>query len=261
MVATNLMVNHIGQSDIGVEARAMFVELAFLSSLAYEHPNTFESALILQGLPKDSLTFIDLDDTQVYFVRLKNYNVVAFRGTQVTAKWSWTDVKRNIMLDSVQFPYGKGKVHTGYLEGVEAVKDTINQLLAEEGDKGVIFTGHSLGGASATLARAMTDKKPFLTVTFGAPKAGNKVFNDSTLNIRLVRIVNSCDIAPRYPSDWATEYRQTREYFQLTRSGKVKLKRWGWLQELTLPALSNLAIGILDHRVGEYVTKLRGADL
>ncbi|EFJ45180.1 hypothetical protein VOLCADRAFT_94625, partial [Volvox carteri f. nagariensis] len=118
-------------------------------------------------------------------------------------------------------------VHKGFLSAYDSVRRTVFTLLDEitgAGDKGdnwrVLVTGHSLGGALATLAayelaerRPLPPPRPPITLTparsvqnitlytFGAPRVGNKAFAEEF--DRLVpdawRVTNSNDIIPSVP--------------------------------------------------------------
>mmetsp|Transcript_14011 Transcript_14011/g.16150 ORF Transcript_14011/g.16150 Transcript_14011/m.16150 type:complete len:312 (+) Transcript_14011:26-961(+) len=71
-----------------------------------------------------------------------------------------------------------------------------------------IFTGHSLGGAYATLAtydfanNGLLDKTKIQCYSFGSPRVGNYEFAEAMKNtgVSNFRIVNSIDFAPHCPS-------------------------------------------------------------
>jgi len=86
-------------------------------------------------------------------------------------------------------PRGRARLHTGFANAYASVRQrllsTLHTHLIAHPHKEVFFTGHSLGGALATLAAydlrtsPFPDNGPFLprgrvaVATFGAPKAGN----------------------------------------------------------------------------------------
>jgi hypothetical protein len=108
------------------------------------------------------------------------------------------------------------KVHTGFLEDFNAIKDAvIGQVRKYTGSRpvpGVFITGHSLGGALAILC-ALECWRQALPVsgvfTFGQPRVGNAAFaalydrtrmiNGTSLCDITFRVVNQNDIVPRTP--------------------------------------------------------------
>jgi pimeloyl-ACP methyl ester carboxylesterase len=100
-------------------------------------------------------------------------------------------------------------VHHGFLEDFEAIDvetvAAVKSLLAVSPTAPIHITGHSLGGALATLC-ALEFKRQNLPVasviTFGCPRVGNSVFRDiynAALGDRSFRVVNQNDIVPRVP--------------------------------------------------------------
>ena len=66
----------------------------------------------------------------------------------------------------------------------------------------VFITGHSLGGALATLAAANLSGRSLATCyTFGAPRVGDKRFSDC-LRTPVYRVVNPLDTVPLVPGWW-----------------------------------------------------------
>ncbi|CAN8232287.1 unnamed protein product [Cochlearia groenlandica] len=177
----------------------------------------------------EKLCFLDNDitDTQVAIWRdaRRKRLIIAFRGTEQT---KWKDLQTDLMLVPVGLnPERIGgdfkqevQVHSGFLNAYDSVRIRIISLLkmaigyiddvAEREDKWHVYvTGHSLGGALATLmslelASSQLAKLGAITVTmynFGSPRVGNKKFaeaynqkvNDSW------RVVNHRDIIPTVP--------------------------------------------------------------
>lgn len=103
-------------------------------------------------------------------------------------------------------------IHYGFLQAYKSIQDALHRaikLLSEDlSDKySFYFTGHSLGGALATLAAVDMQKRYNLDgnrvcmMSFGAPKVGNmnfaKVFNELVPNA--FRIVNDKDAIAHLP--------------------------------------------------------------
>lgn len=83
------------------------------------------------------------------------------------------------------------------------VEDDVGALVDRLGYP-VVVTGHSLGGALATLAAVdVTLNRPHVPVdlyTFGAPRIGNKAFAqwfDAQIQDS-IRLVNNSDVVPQY---------------------------------------------------------------
>lgn len=103
-------------------------------------------------------------------------------------------------------------VHYGFLQAYKSIQDALHRalgLLSNDLDEeySFYFTGHSLGGALATLAAVDMQKRYGLggdrlcVMTFGAPKVGNvnfvRHFNETVPNA--FRIVNDADAIARLP--------------------------------------------------------------
>ncbi|CAF1856903.1 unnamed protein product [Brassica napus] len=189
---------------------------------ALGHPSFIKSEF-------EKLCFLDNDitDTQVAIWRdaRRKRVVIAFRGTEQT---KWKDLQTDLMLVPVGLnPERIGgdfkeevQVHSGFLSAYDSVRIRIISLLkmaigyiddvAEHEDKWHVYvTGHSLGGALATLlaielASSQLAKRGAITVTmynFGSPRVGNKKFAD-VYNQKVKdswRVVNHRDIIPTVP--------------------------------------------------------------
>ncbi len=227
--------------------------LARYSALAYEDLDTVQAAL-----PGATVTLLDRDDSQAYVIEEDAHTVVAFRGTQVMSGFSMTDVLRNAKIRMVPLGIAQGgKVHRGYLEAVDAIADDLAQAMLEVAGKPRIYTGHSAGGSGATIARTRAPH-PDMTVTFGAPKVGDREFVKAHARHRLIRYSHARDIAPKHARPWQG-YRHGGTFMKLASDGTVTERKWRWYDDIILP--SGLVIGTLDHRIGEYVVKLDGAEV
>ena len=100
-------------------------------------------------------------------------------------------------LDAVpqDWPEG-GKVHRGFHGALARVWSHIEPSL-DALDVPVLYTGHSLGGALATLAAAR--RAPETLYTFGSPRVGNAEFAATLSGTVIYRYVNCCDIVAYLP--------------------------------------------------------------
>lgn len=104
--------------------------------------------------------------------------VIAFRGTE-----DWDDWKKDLSAMQTVYPYlrGGGSTHKGFTELYSSVRPAVLGALKRcKPGKALDLTGHSLGGAVASLcALDPAVKKGGRAVrlyTFGAPRVGDPVF-------------------------------------------------------------------------------------
>ncbi len=141
---------------------------------------------------------------QLYVAGGKAAVIVAFRGSDAANDWLGD-------FNFGQDDGGKhglvGRVHRGFARALnpsyQAIADSVRAFSAA--GQTVWVTGHSLGGAEATLAavrlaRGGASLGPLYD--FAAPRAGDSVFADYAFQVlgrRVFRIVNERDLVPRLP--------------------------------------------------------------
>lgn len=138
--------------------------------------------------------------------------IAAFRGTQIDRFWP-TVV--DVVTDAKALPApdgADGLVHAGFLrafEGVwEGLRERVEQLISGTG-RTLWLTGHSMGGALATLAADRFARAPGLTVralyTFGSPRVGDENFRrrfaELGLDNKTFRFVHDFDAIARVPPE------------------------------------------------------------
>lgn len=139
-----------------------------------------------------------------YVMESKNRIIIVFRGTE-----DLFDIISDFDFRQVTYPFVKeaGKTHSGitsiYRKYIRSHLVSILQGLSKR--KKLYITGHSLGGALATLAAldiAVNTKFNTPTViSFGSPRVGNSdfvlAFNQHIS--RSIRVVNINDFIPKFP--------------------------------------------------------------
>lgn len=138
--------------------------------------------------------------TEAFLARLKPVDdsggmlILVFRGTQRNIG----DVHTDIKADLVTAP-GGGRIHRGFLEAFEHVREEINAALERHEGSPVYITGHSLGGALALIAtRYLEQQGTGACYTFGGPRVANDQFFEG-IKTPVYRVVNAADGVPRVP--------------------------------------------------------------
>ena len=130
--------------------------------------------------------------------------VVSFRGTENERDWM-TNLRYS--LTPVDFLQAEGraptwKVHQGFLDAFRSVRGQVDRYLPCAEGLPIFITGHSLGGALATLGAAhLSGRGLAACYTFGAPRVGDRGFA-SSLRIPVYRVVNPLDPVPLVPGRW-----------------------------------------------------------
>ena len=124
--------------------------------------------------------------------------ILAFRGTEA----NYTDIKTDVSakLKSVKMDGKDVLIHSGYWSQFESVKNSIKISLEQVKGMQLFITGHSLGGALATIAvKYFSSDASGACYTFGAPPVSTQGFADD-IKTPIYRIVNHLDIVPNLPN-------------------------------------------------------------
>lgn len=126
----------------------------------------------------------------------KQVGVVVFRGTDADDP---TDIGTDA--DLLLKPWGRGgSVHTGFANDLDTIAPGLDDAVQSLGVP-VLFTGHSLGAALATLAASVF--KPTLNstalYTFGSPRVGDSAFVATIGGVNVYRYRDCCDVVTRIP--------------------------------------------------------------
>jgi triacylglycerol lipase len=183
----------------GFNMRTAFF-LARASNAAYEE---HDEAIKTLG-PRNRITFFSAGQFRGLVCFREQFTVLAFRGTQSVENFL-TDADTLFLQES---PY-PGRVHSGFAKAVAEVWPEIRRILGEpDRSKPLWITGHSLGGAMATLAsvRLASEGYPLRAVyTFGSPRVGDQFFRKA-YRLPNYRFVNDNDLIPHLPFRWCYKH-------------------------------------------------------
>jgi hypothetical protein len=238
-------------ADQPVKQAALTAMAAAVSAGSYTSGSSLETRYLEDYGWKLTPYTVKDGDTEVHFTLArsdrplhgKNWTVLALRGSASKADW-----KLNLKTGKVSFPAGKPlakktedrepAVHEGFLKYARAV---LSQPLDVDGDgqpdelatfykthpnEKLLLTGHSLGGAGATLLDSELVQQGVApeqvpVITFGAPAVGNAAFARQVGDrLRLQRVVTSLDPVPGALQTFYKGYEQFGQEKKFTLSGK-----------------------------------------
>jgi len=178
-----------------------FAECAFL---AYCHPGFVRMAYRLAGL--EGFRCLEGKGTECMIAWNDAVVIVSFRGTELKSMSAMHEIRMDIDTLPVAFG-GGGKVHKGFLKGLEEIwagpeglEVFLEGLAEEKPSRALWITGHSLGGALATLCFARTPQATGLYV-YGAPRVGDQDFVDLIHDRPIWRVEHARDPVPMVPPD------------------------------------------------------------
>lgn len=213
--------------------KSVLVDFAKLCSLSYlprhkivERFNSSEIYLphhnesVFQKCLQEPILYSSTCDCQVYVCQYDDYLSICFRGTE-SIQDILTDI--NIFQAIMVLPstpiWECPNVHNGFYQQfysvLQPIQDNIRNYISipENTEKNkIVFSGHSLGGALATIAALyFSIKYPNLEIsclTFGSPRVGNSKFVqlfDSKVK-HSFRYVNDNDPVPCIPTSWRYQH-------------------------------------------------------
>lgn len=166
------------------------------------------------------------NDHYGFMINSNRYSILAFRGTSTSVDWVHDFKAQQMAFSPIK---NAGNTHKGFTDIYLALREQIFQLLSLlQPDCPLFITGHSLGGALATLAAIdIATNSAFTTpiiYTFGAPRVGNPAFV-KTYNATVPthwRIQNKFDIVPHLPTLVYHSPHTDETYFYLHVKGEVQ---------------------------------------
>ncbi|MDT0594656.1 lipase family protein [Glaciecola petra] len=170
-----------------------------IEQVAYDHEGNSQllGAQLAEFDFKTIATF-DRGGTQAILVENGSYMVLVFRGTETD---SLADIKADAKA-SIRKCETRGMIHSGFYDAYNEIRNELEtQLLSEQCvDKPLYITGHSLGGALATVATKLIHHKGGLAAcyTYGSPRVGNDEWINN-IKTPIHRLVNAADCVTMLP--------------------------------------------------------------
>ncbi len=200
-------------------------KLAQLAKIAVYDRHEIESSALVQGFPNTIYFENRLTSTEGFVCANEDSIVLVFRGSQQFQDWL-TDIK----VSFIQGPIGD--VHRGFDVSYRSAWPDIAHAVGKlsKPHQKFYITGHSLGGALATVAAgyAKTDQIEHFPVvnqvrTFGSPRvygiSSSKIYN-KMLKHRTIRYAMQGDAVTRVPKAFMG-YRHVGELAYLRPDGQV----------------------------------------
>jgi triacylglycerol lipase len=168
--------------------------------VGYDHEKeTADLAANLTLLSLELVETFDSNGTQAIIVANSDFAVLAFRGTEAS---SIRDIRADARAIAVACPSG-GNIHSGFNNAYHEVALDIQNRLDRDDlkDLPLYITGHSLGGALATVAaKKMTHPLGGIAAcyTFGSPRVGDEHWI-TDIKAPIYRLVNAADCVTMLP--------------------------------------------------------------
>ena len=243
-------------SEMSVLEQSLF--FAEVSMISYMSPSECNIAAGKLGFTDGK--FFECDGSQAYWFHNEHDSVIVCRGTEAD---EWNDIQADVnaltaLAETV------GKVHRGFKQEVDDLWPYLEDAL-KENSKTLWFTGHSLGGAMATICAGRCllshiKSEPEGLFTYGSPRVGDKRYVNYT-KINHYRWVNNNDVVTRIPPFWFG-YRHSGREMYLDRNGALR-QVTGWrrvsdrLQGLFREFVTRFRIDYLsDHAATDYIDNI-----
>ena len=191
------------------------IDLANICLWAYDFDETSHGARTLLGgeAPIQTIQVHDNDSTPTSFAGILEYErvvVIAFQGTitefGIDGQFSFSSLKdwiQNFKVKQVETDKSglPGRVHFGFLKQLDLIYEKVKLSIPSGTRKPIVLTGHSQGGAVATLATKKLELDGYKvkeTYTFAAPRPADRRFATS-IGSPIFRVEFGQDIVPHVP--------------------------------------------------------------
>lgn len=220
----------------------LFAELAAASY--FDEPHAAE---VVRQIGFKGSQYFDRDGAQAYIFWNDSDCVVSCRGTEPN---EWNDIRADVNAVGV-LTEAFGTVHKGFKEEVDDLWPMLEDALIKN-NKTLWFTGHSLGGAMATICAGRCflseiNSMPQALFTYGSPRVGDKRFVNF-VELDHSRWVNNNDIVTRVPPVWMG-YRHCGTEMYMNRNGKLSDVN-GWTR--TYDRLRGFLHGLRQFRIDHF---------
>lgn len=186
--------------------------------------------------------------------------IVAFRGTSSTK-----DILTDLMitrekLSLMNLPENKWPlVHSGFSEQFFSITHKMEESI--KSNNSIIFCGHSLGGALASIGSlyyaCKYPEKNISCITFGSPRAGNYQFTDyfDRKIGNSLRFVNDNDPVPCVPSRWRFKHVKGLQWFNKNEvEHEIDVSRFYRFLKNTILSLFGFGYNACDdHKCDNYI--------
>lgn len=217
------------KDDIGNNINAMPLSTSlFFSKLSYFSEN-FIDKILLKKCNAKKLIHYSNSNTRAFLVEFDDVILISFKGVQIQCYHDW-----KTLFSFAKTRYYHIDAHTGFVHALKNISDMIlNDLQEVDKNKRIIYTGHSLGGALATLFAF--EHKPDEITTFGSPKVSSgDNFQKYFKNVQYNRVRTKHDIVAKVPFSWPLKYEHIKD---------------GIVMESEL----NIRTPLLPHRLEKYL--------
>ncbi len=231
-------------------------KLAQMSSISYATLPIAEQQY--KNLGYSHVKYVDYEGAQCYIVWNTDEMVICFRGTEPR---NWSDIKADLrawlIKDERIAPCLSGRVHKGFYFELKKIIDRIYISIEQmRHNKKLYLTGHSLGGAIATIASGKIENVDLLC-TFGAPRVGTRKYIKN-IKCKHLRFVNNNDVVPSVPPSLLF-YKHHGDLVYINHYGNIrKMTPWQRIKDQFRGRWAALKKkmpfdGIYDHGINYYI--------
>ncbi|ODP97239.1 lipase [Salinivibrio sp. SS3] len=165
--------------------------LLAVQKFSYDHVE--EKRLLekqLQTLDAELVATFNANGSQAILIKTNDFIVLSFRGTEPL---ELKDIKSDAHATLTKC-VTEGRVHSGFHDAYNSIEVEVIQALEQYRELPLFITGHSLGGALATIAakRITHSGGNAACYTFGAPRVSDDHWL-MTMKTPIYRVVNSSD--------------------------------------------------------------------
>ncbi len=262
------------------------LSMASASKLSYERQSTVENVLI-HSWGYETVVFLDSEDTECFVAECDTHAILAFRGTKGIGDW----IGNMNVIPTNEPSYGT--VHKGFFDAFHDVSARLRATLPT--GKPIWLTGHSLGGALASIASAefIDQFEVHGIYTFGQPRLGDDEFEQTikaAYGEEFFRFVNDDDIVTRIPPGYRhvgllvhfdsngsikqfsaefdavsseskmisqEEFLQIQEDIKRIRASLPQSKTETEIEEALDVSVEGFLPGVHDHKIDHYIANIR----